>query len=575
MPKITLGVLMLAVFAGVAGVAGLAGPAAAQEPIQDTFSDSLDVQGVNLQVVVTDKRGNLVPGLSAADFVLRVDGREIPLEYFAEIQEGQAVAAPAAPVAAEPVGSPAVPSPPALAAGEALGNNYLVFVDEPFSPLVLRNEALKALSREVATLRPQDRMALVTFDGRRITVLAPWTAAGEPLRRLLERLSNQKGGLAASSLTFRDLDPAADRMLDVYGNNINRAFETQPIASLLPDGGVTPESASTMIDVAMAKRELQLIQKAVGAASASLRAFSAAPGRKVLLLLSGGWRYDQVAANAGGWERVTQFLGLRDGVDLLRPLMDTGNLLGFTIYPVHLTHGAGGLPSAAERREALNPGARMGQILNHAVSQGSLVMTAAETGGKLLLPGRNRHLAKVLDDTTSYYWLGFTHAGDDRRHDLKVEVRRPGLRVRSRSSFVPLSRQARVAMELESALMTGHAEGMGALGVSVGELRKVGMRGAELPVTVRVPAEKLTLVPQSGRYVGRLELRIGTLDDDGDRSDVPVLPIEISQPQAPQPGTFVRYDATLQLRYAPQDVQFVLYDLLSGESFGERVRVEP
>lgn len=574
MPKLTRGVLMLTVFSGVSGLVGVANRATAQEAIQDTFSDSLDVQAVNLQVVVTDKKGNLVPGLTAADFRLQVDGREIPLEYFAEIQEGQAVAPSQAPPAGtEPAGSPAPPSPPALAA-EA-GNNYLVFVDEPFSPLVLRNEALKALSREVATLRPQDRMAVVTFDGRRVTVLAPWTGAGEPLRRLLEKLSNQKGALAASRLTFRELDPGADRMLDVYSNNLSRAFETQTVSSLLPDGGVSPETSNTMIDVAMARRELQLIQKAVGAASASLRAFSAAPGRKVMLLLSGGWRYDQAAANAGGWDRVIQFLGLRDGVELLQPLMDTGNLLGFTIYPVHLSHGAGGLPNASERREALNLGSRAGQILSHAVSQGSLVLTAAETGGKLLLPGRNRHLTKVLDDTTSYYWLGFTHAGDDRRHGLKVEVRRPGLRVRSRASFVPLSRQARVAMEVESALMTGRMEGMGALGVSVGELRKAGTSGAELPITVRVPAEKLTLVPQSGRYVGRLELRIGTLDDEGDRSDVPVLPIEVSQPQAPRPGTFVRYDATLQLRYAPQDVQFVLYDLLSGESFAERVRVEP
>ncbi|HEX2225114.1 MAG TPA: VWA domain-containing protein [Thermoanaerobaculia bacterium] len=570
MPKIKPGVLLLTVFALSAGQAS-----AAQEAVQDTFSDSLDVQAVNLQVVVTDRKGHLVPGLTAADFRLLVEGREVPLEYFAEVQEGKAV--PAGAVQADAPASPALPSPPALEAGvgEEMGNSYLVFVDEPFSPLVLRNEALKALSREAATLRPQDRMAVVTFDGRRVMVLAPWTGGGEPLRRLLEQLGSQKGALGATRLRFRDLDPAADRMLEVYGNNLSRAFETQPVSSLLPDGGVTPETANTMIDVAMAKRELQLIQKAVGAASAAMRAFSAAPGRKVLMLLSGGWRYDQAAANAGGWERVTQFIGLRDGVELLQHLVDTSNLLGFTVYPVHLSHGAGGLPSAAERREALNLGSRTGQLLSHAVSQSSLVTTAEETGGKLLLPGRNRHLAKVLDDTTSYYWLGFTHAGDDRRRDLKVEVRRPGLKVRSRTSFVPLSRQARVAMEVESALMTGRLDGMEPLGVSVGELRKVRTGAAELPVTVRVPAEKLTLVPQSGRYVGRLELRIGTLDDEGDRSDVPVLPIEISQPQAPKPGSFVRYDATLELRFAPQDVQFVLYDLLSGESFGERVRVEP
>ncbi|HEX2645344.1 MAG TPA: hypothetical protein VHU81_20265, partial [Thermoanaerobaculia bacterium] len=67
----------------------------------------------------------------------------------------------------------------------------------------------------------------------------------------------------------------------------------------------------------------------------------------------------------------------------------------------------------------------------------------------------------------------------------------------------------------------------------------------------------------------------GSLDEYGDRSDVPVLPIQIAEDKAPQPGSFIRYDTTLRLRASPQDLQLIVYDLVGGKSFAERVRVEP
>jgi hypothetical protein len=56
---------------------------------------------------------------------------------------------------------------------------------------------------------------------------------------------------------------------------------------------------------------------------------------------------------------------------------------------------------------------------------------------------------------------------------------------------------------------------------------------------------------------------------------MPVLPIDIDRDEAPQPGAVIRYDTRLRLRHAPQDVQLILYDTLSGKSFAERLRVEP
>ncbi|HEX2225115.1 MAG TPA: hypothetical protein VHN15_13015, partial [Thermoanaerobaculia bacterium] len=328
-----------------------------------------------------------------------------------------------------------------------------------------------------------------------------------------------------------------------------------------------------------ARLNFEVTSGVVGAASASMRAFSAVPGRKILMLLSGGWLTDFKPLLAEeGWDGMLRAVRQKGGGEaLLQPLMDTANLLGYTVYPIHLHHGPNVLPDASQGGNGRFASQQVlsADLIRHAVQQGSLVKAAEETGGRLLLLGRNRHFSKVLADTSSYYWLGFTHAGDDRRRSLQVEVRRPNLRVRSRNSFVPLSRPQRITMELESALLTGEMGDMRPLGVSLGELRKTRGDRVELPVTVRIPADQISLVEQDGRHVGQLELRIGALDQRGHRSDVPMLLLPISQEEPPRPGAVIRYDTTLQLRDAPQHLQFVVYDVLSGKSFAERVRVEP
>src|SRR6185295_7496294 len=64
--------------------------ARAEQP--PTFGEAVDVRVVNVEVVVTDRDGNRVPNLLPADFRLRMDGEEVPIEYFSEIQEGRSVA---------------------------------------------------------------------------------------------------------------------------------------------------------------------------------------------------------------------------------------------------------------------------------------------------------------------------------------------------------------------------------------------------------------------------------------------------------------------------------------------------
>ena len=75
----------------------LAAPLAAQQPAPEEpasiFGETIDVRVVNVEAVVTDRQGNRVTGLGPGDFRLRVDGKEVPIEYFTEVRGGQAIAA--------------------------------------------------------------------------------------------------------------------------------------------------------------------------------------------------------------------------------------------------------------------------------------------------------------------------------------------------------------------------------------------------------------------------------------------------------------------------------------------------
>src|SRR5215218_10215627 len=113
-------------------VISLAGalPLAAQQPeprqpMVQVFEEAVDVRVVNVEAVVTDEKGARVRGLSAKDLRLLVDGHEVPVEYFAEVQDGKAAATP---VAGAPAGGAQAPASP----GEAVQRSYLIYIDDSF-----------------------------------------------------------------------------------------------------------------------------------------------------------------------------------------------------------------------------------------------------------------------------------------------------------------------------------------------------------------------------------------------------------------------------------------------------------
>src|SRR5918999_747137 len=159
-------------------------PVVAQQPPAEqpsgVFGEQIEVRVVNVEAVVTDRQGNRVQGLKPSDFRLKVDGKAVPIEYFNEVRGGQAIALDAQETAA-------VQGLPSLAPGTAVGTSYLVFIDDFFALSARRDEVLRDLKEQLTRLGPEDRMAIVAYDGGRVDMLSSWTGSQRQLGQAIEQ----------------------------------------------------------------------------------------------------------------------------------------------------------------------------------------------------------------------------------------------------------------------------------------------------------------------------------------------------------------------------------------------------
>jgi VWFA-related protein len=522
-------------------------PAPKARAADDTppFGESIDVRVVNVEAVVTDRAGHRVTGLKPSDFRLRVDGKEVPIEYFNEINDGQALAPPAeAGTTAKPE---AVPTVQGVAEG-AVGTYYLVFIDDYFAVASKRDSVLKSIKGDLSRLGPNDRMAIVAYDGGRLAMLSSWSGSPADLAKAFDKAMERKP---------RGLDRLKEQRELVHDDT----FASQATADGAPlDLNVLQTGLNDRQRV-YGESLVRQLKGDVQAAVSTMRAFAAPQGRKVLLLLSGGWPFSVNTYISGGVGLPIK--QIPDGEEIFRPLANTANLLGYTLYPVDLPGG-----TADPDAEGTAPSAIGSRTFPKDELDFSLGFLAKETGGEALYNG-NRALAfaTAKEDTRSFYWLGFSPSWqrNDKGHQIKLEARNADLRVRSRTGFLDLSRKAEVSMEVESALLFGNPPDALQMPMKVGTITRPGREETDIPLTLGLPVSLMTVVPVGGKFVAQLELRIAASDDAGNDSEIPVIPVTLTSAQPPVPGHFVKYDTKVKLRGNANHLVVAAYDPLSGK----------
>jgi len=534
-----------------------ASPAPEQQPVAPpVFGETVEVRVVNLEVVVTDRDGLPVTGLRPSDFRLTVDGDELPIRYFTEVRGGDAVASEALEQAS------AVSGVPDLVPGSPVGTSYLVFIDDFFSIARDRNKVLRGIVEELPRLAPEDRMAIVAYDGNRLDLVSTWSQSARELERALKK---------AESRPALGLQRRADKRNLASDQRLRREM-----GSFSTRGGLDGQLEVT--ERWYAELVQSQVKNAVSAAAAALRGFANPPGRKVMILLSGGWPYDPAEFAANDYTRLIVEPGLKRGDVLLAPLVDAANQLGYTIYAVDVPGLESDAFGDAEFSEAPDLETGTAGFLRESNAQWSLQFVSQETGGRAMLNARRLEvLRRAAADTRTYYWIGFVPdwQGDDARHQVDVAVLPKGLKVRSRAGYLDSSRSREVSMAVESVLLFGSGPNVQPLPIRVGEPKRKSAGVMSVGLELGIPLDGLTMVPTADGVATELELRVAALDERGGRSDIPVVPIRLDLPSQPPAGRYVAYRTTLELRRVRNQVVVALYDPVSGVIYSASVEIEP
>ncbi|MEE2776443.1 MAG: VWA domain-containing protein [Acidobacteriota bacterium] len=555
----------------VSGVPGVA----QQEAIPMVFQEVLDVRVVNVEVVVTDGKGLRVRGLEASDFRLLVDGEEVPIDFFSEVVGGRVSERKVAVTGEQPV------VVPELEPGRPVGTSYLVFVDDFFSIARDRNRVLKKFEEDLDRMGAEDRMAIVAYDGRELEMLASWTNSKRVIVDALRRARGRKAyGLHRMAELRRNDD---DRQL--------RRRRSNELDQVLAEQGPERDTYSIIagldpVERPYATRLTNQIERSVNAAVATLRGFARPGGRKAMMILAGGWPFSPAEYTVNDFDSAmgdailaANDPSIRSHDQLFGPVVDTANLLGYTLYPVDLP----GLRSDSRDASYQQPGegrlysefqARSREYGLHA----SLDFLAEETGGESLINSlRDEFFEHVVEDTRSYYWLGFSpqRAGDNQRHDIKVKVVGKGLRVRARDGFLDLSRDREQTMMVESSLLFGNPPSATPLDLHFGRPERKSLKML-VPLQVAIPMKEVAMLPiGEDLYGADLEVRISVMDDDGGRSDTPVEKIEIRGRDLPPPGSVFTYVTTLTMRKRNHRVVVAVWDPVGGSVMSNSIELTP
>ncbi len=561
------------IFAAPATPANDSAPAAASD-----FSSSVTVRAGEVDAVVTNKDGNPVSGLTVSDFKVLLDGSPVKVDLFEEV-------GPASAASITGAGSPQSGTSGASAAVKRVPRNFLIFIDDAFLTEAYRNPLLRRLSSELSALGPQDRVAVVAYNNDKLETLTGWTGSAAAVRAALAK-AEATPPQGVTWITFMAQFDSVQQPTRIGADRTQYG------------------------------RFVTAIKHSVLASASAMRRFDPGNGKKVLVLVTGGWPEnpysylanssphsstavstggkfkaispDDMGANSGlaSTEKVREnsipargldlplpvFFPPDDvygGEDLFRPLTDTADLLGYVVYGANPSPGNIGSP-AGLRQVSDNEAALLSSRDRLFNVEGSLVFAAHATGGRALFQGNaDSTLKRAVMDLSTYYRLGFKLPSEDRavRHSVKVEVLRPGLTVRARRELVQAPEQVSPELALADALAVGTPLRDRGVSIETGKITAARHGELRVPLTIKVPWSLLEVTPEaSGRgYTSSFKIAVRAQNESGGKSVVAELPVHAKVPGRPPEGSVMVYQTTIALKRGKQRIGVAAYDPKVGE----------
>lgn len=509
--------------------------APSEEPTLPQFADTVRVEVVNLEVFVTDRRGDPVMGLGADDFQLRVGGEEVPItNFYAEVlgmpretvETGAPVAVPPREEAAGP------PAPPEQ-------RLYLVIaVDHAHLGPANRRRSFTALSRFVnENLRPEDAVTVVSLD-QDLEVHADFLNDPATVDRILGQIADTAARSSVMEIERRQILSDLAR-----GRSGGFLFEA---------AGLARDQNEVMARIrAYAANDYQRSVATLRLLDRLVASLAGVPGRKAVIYVGEGiannpgedlyatWINTYGGGNPeaeGGVDRFdfsTNFeeqVGRYDLMDPIEKMAERANAAGVTLYALDAENDHTSDLRSAQLEQGVS--AEVLSLVN-ANLRDPLERAANATGGRRLQASNKlpEELARIAADFESFYSLGFAPPEGSAGENLRVEVRVEGpWRVRTRELLRAVGdEEGAAAATLASLLYNAGGNPLG-VALAAGEPQRRDDGSTVLPLAIEIPFDRIGVQPHGDVVDARLSIFITVLDKTGAARPVQKLPFHLSIP---------------------------------------------
>ena len=515
-------------------------PASAQADAAHPVRSSVEAVAADVEVLVLDSKGKPVEGLGKGDFRLFVNGKETPIDW---------LEAPPAPAGAAPAASPATPAaqavPPPTAAVAARRMHSTVFViSDLHTDVRARNTGLEALRAYVDRMPAGEEAAVYLLDNG-VRRLQAFTSDRSTLKKALEKPAKtlprsyvfpQKGSV--------EWEGQSRQMLRNFTTVLQTvANRPEPKTVVVLAGPISPTGF------------VQPIGGPVGSGATGQTVFAtSAPADPVDVLSTNGDSYSA----RGLWnflgeakDAESQALLARATIVALDPTgLDSPDAKA-EINSLASPSGRTGLDTASVLRPA-DASSESDSVDTWEFRNDTFSLMAEATGGARL-GFSNKPVEYLVAETNllaKRYRLGFTPPdATSARREIRVQVARPGLVVRTASGQRSLTPETAARARFAALLLSADApKGDFPIALETKATLK-GRKDDAFPFDVVVPVSGVYAEERNDARRAKLELLIAGVDEEGRASEPMVIPFSVTleKSAADGAGAFFRKDANFNL----------------------------
>jgi VWFA-related protein len=498
--------------------------AAAEERSQwATFFEPVEVPVVNVEVLVTDSDGNPIPGLTAEDFEVFEDGQPVTVTNFY-----------AAPGVARPDSEHE--GPPEDRTAEVPDEEVFLafYIDENNLEPRRRHATLNHLREFLQEpLPPRVRAMLVRYDGS-LEIQSEFTDDSETLLRALDEMSSRTGShfsREAEFLLHEMQAAAASRMFRAAAGGEASSRTSATSIDLVRAG----RAETFLPQIRAIARNLQVRNRqSLSALRQFVGLLSGVSGRKGIVWMGSGLE-SQMAENLfRSWERLfpgaarsssfdtniaaREYDTATDVAELIR-VANANRVSFFTLS----SFAVGGTMTAPPDLAAMTITDSSGTV-DLLSEDDALLSMSTLTGGRSVAAGEG--IRGQLDEfergLTSYYSLGYRppSPGDGEYHRIRVRVRQRGVHLSYREGYQDAAASEQIVDRTLAAAVLGIVDNP--MGISV-ECRPEEPHDDGrflVPVLIRIPVDRLVLLPDGPNHTAQISLYTAVRDDSGRVSEV-------------------------------------------------------